>query len=255
MIHVAICDDDRKLAADLKIDLERISKDVQNAEIQVALYNSGEEFLCAVENDMIFHIVFMDIEMGNVNGIEAGLVLREKAEIDDTIIIYISNHENYADALVNVGIFRFMQKPIVMDQLERYFTRALNQVVKSANKTNEPTKLHYKINRKLHTIHMDEIAFIRNTTKLLELYLWNVECESISRKDSFYSSIAEVMKKLPNELFVQCSRSHIVNLNYIKNLVDSDFILADKDETKIRINRTFKSAKTAYMKFRGNRYG
>ncbi len=65
-----------------------------------------------------FGLIFLDIEMQYVNGIEAGKIIREKMKDELTKIVYISGSDNYAMELFQVRPLDFLIKPISKDYWE-----------------------------------------------------------------------------------------------------------------------------------------
>ena len=89
----------------------------------------------------------------------------------------------------------------------------------------------------------------------MEIYVWKKEDESIRFLDGFYSSVSELIGRLPGQRFVQCSRTHIVNLGYIKRIGGNSLTLMDKSETEMKMGRGFsENVRDAYMKFKRDRY-
>ena len=93
MIHVAICDDDSNIVEYIGKYLETKNKQTSDITLDISLYKSGEDFLRAIETGDKFQIVFMDIQMNDVNGVEVGKTLRSQPDGDDVIMIYISYYD------------------------------------------------------------------------------------------------------------------------------------------------------------------
>lgn len=59
-----------------------------------------------------FHILYLDISMGGMNGVEVGNRLRSHFQNTDTILIYVSSYDQRAKEVFRLQTFRFLSKPI-----------------------------------------------------------------------------------------------------------------------------------------------
>ena len=92
-INIAICDDEQE-------SLHMIQKELYNAanklkiEIETYAYNDGKKVLDSIYNENEdFDILFLDIDMPDISGLEIARKLRQKNL--DIILIFISAHEQY----------------------------------------------------------------------------------------------------------------------------------------------------------------
>lgn len=249
-MKIAICDDDASFTENLAKYIRKRSAEIETTEIQVFVFHSGEDFLSAVESKNSFDIVFMDIEMGGMNGITVGNHLRNQSDCDDVVIIYISSHTSFSDALLDVGNVRFIKKPCSIEKLDFIFDRAIAQVHKYMERT--PSKFVYTVHKDNLTVDTNRLVYLKGTGKLISIYIWDSTNKRIKYADKFYSSVSEAIKQLPQESFVRCARSLIVNLAYVEQLRSAAFILADEKETQITIGKTYRlEAKKAYFSHMG----
>jgi len=237
-MKIAICDDDKSVVTKLSHYLKQKSDKMHEGVMEVWVYHCGEDFLKDVESGMKFHIVFMDIEMGTMNGIAVGHQFRKNSEYDDVIFIYISSHRTYSQELLDIGNVRFIRKPI-SKELDIVFTRAVAQAQKYIDKT--PAKFIYTVNKDLFSVNLDMIVYLKSSGKFLELYIWDNVKREIILTDRYYSTIADATKQLPNEKFFQCERAHVVNLAFVKRTLKSSFILMDVSGTQLPIGKTYRA--------------
>ena len=125
MLKIAICDDDVKMTGMLDTILEKIAK--RNfVKIDTEVFLDGGKLEKAVEEKMYFDIIFLDIEMGDEDGITAARKIRETDR--NVLIIYVTSHESYMQESFSVRPFRFVVKPIEEKILERYFLEAYEEI-------------------------------------------------------------------------------------------------------------------------------
>jgi DNA-binding LytR/AlgR family response regulator len=249
MIRIAVCDDDVNIIDYLQKYLDGIKTQSHESKLDITPFRSGEDFLQAIEQGAVFHIVLMDIQMDKMSGVEVGQALREQPNGDDIILIYISSHDSYFGDLVQLGSFRFIGKPIDEKELDEVFSRALRQAVKYKNAVTSPNLFHFKLGSEQYSIRTDEIAFMRNLKRTITLFTWDKAESAISTTYKFYSTIESVMEQLLDEGFIRCERSHIVNLSIIHRLEKDSFVLLDDKNTRIPIGKVYKlETKDAYFK-------
>lgn len=93
MINIAICDDDRPFTGIVEQLLRRIA-DEQGLDINCEVFFDGSDIVRAVtEQQMYFDLIYLDIEMKDMDGVNTALALREM-ELP-ALIVYISVHEEY----------------------------------------------------------------------------------------------------------------------------------------------------------------
>lgn len=109
---IAICDDE-------KIICSQVEKLVKNQEpnCDIKLFDSGEELL---KEQGKFDIIFLDIQMDGINGIETARILRNKKE--ETILIFITGIKEYVFEAFDVSAFHYLLKPIEEKSLLRYLS-------------------------------------------------------------------------------------------------------------------------------------
>jgi len=188
--------------------------------------------------------------MGAMSGVDAGQALRMLPDGDDTIMVYISSHDSYFEELVQLGSFRFVRKPIDEKELDDVVGRALTQAMKYSKVSAVPSLFKFTIGSEPFTVKTNEIAYMKNIKRTITLYVWNSTDNSIKSANKFYSTIDDVTKRLPAMEFIQCERSHIVNLGIVHRMEKDSFVLIDDKNTRIPIGKVFKpETKKAYFRY------
>lgn len=105
MIGIAICDDDSKFTG----ELETLVIDESNKleiRVETEVFSVGKTLLNSIQNSEYYDLIFIDIEMKQVDGITAA---RQLHEIDRTVLlIYVSGYDKYLQELFEVEPFRFL---------------------------------------------------------------------------------------------------------------------------------------------------
>ena len=240
MIRIAICDDDEDVIENVKQHLIGIDSELTDERLNISAYTSGEMFLSDIDLGLSFHIVFMDIEMDGINGVDVGKQLRERQDGDDTIMIYVSSHNRFFEELVQIGSFRFIQKPIDNNKLRDTFSRALNQAIKLNRATKTSVIFKYKSGSDYHSITTSKIVYMKSVRRTIEVVAQDSIENRLYVEGKFYSTVDEVLEQLPKDSFVRCGRSLVVNLYFVHHIEKDAFILSDNKSTRVPIGRKYK---------------
>ncbi|WP_373481424.1 response regulator [Acetobacterium sp.] len=101
MFRIGICDDQRAICSQIEgIILENQNTFVEQVEIDV--FYSGEKLAEFIKNEHDFDLVFLDIEMEGLNGLDLGRKIREEMDNQTMQIIYVSGKESYYKDLFDV---------------------------------------------------------------------------------------------------------------------------------------------------------
>jgi len=90
MLKVGICDDEPTVCTKIKDIIFKYSK-LNSKKIEVDVFNSGEELYEYLLDDYCLDIIFLDIELDELDGIEVGKKIREEFKNELTRIVYISS--------------------------------------------------------------------------------------------------------------------------------------------------------------------
>lgn len=124
MLNIAIVEDDTQQAAQLESALKTYGSEY-GVLLSVTIFHSALAFLGNYSAK--YDIVFMDIMMPMLNGMDASHILREKDE--HVMIIFVTSMQQFAVQGYEVGAFDFIVKPIRYPEFKLKFTRALRKLL------------------------------------------------------------------------------------------------------------------------------
>ena len=125
MIKIAVCDDDIAFTGTTQTFLDQIAKE-QHLELEVSIFLSGKSLVQEYQEINHFDLIFLDIEMNGMDGIETAKLIREKDY--HVLIVYISSHEEYLRQLFEAEPFRFLKKPVGYEDFLSVFLLAQKRI-------------------------------------------------------------------------------------------------------------------------------
>ena len=116
MVKIAICDDEQAICSQIEKILLDYSKRTC-LEIDIEVFYSGEELYRYIELGHVFDLIYLDIEMELMNGVEVSKKIRNSMKDHKTEIVYISGKDGYDRQLFDVQPLHFIPKPINSEKI------------------------------------------------------------------------------------------------------------------------------------------
>ncbi|KQB99155.1 LytTR family DNA-binding domain-containing protein [Pedobacter sp. Hv1] len=163
-------------------------------------------------------LVFLDVEMPELSGIEVASLLPE-----GTFIVFITSHSKYAVEAIQKDAIGYLLKPFSYHM----FVTCIDKIKARTQKTdmdNNNNKDWGKIflntgtKGKLTQINVSEIRYVEALKNTISIH---------AQKEVFLlrSSIKNIIAQLPNKVFIRIHRSYIVNIDHIRSVDGSTVTL------------------------------
>lgn len=229
-VQIAICDDSPE-------DIKKLSEALYayNDSIQITEYSNGE-FLAAdcLEHENLFDILFLDIYMPSLNGIETASKIR--SAMKDVIIIFVSSsNEHYPEAF-EVYAFNYIIKPVNCEKLNNLMDHALMNMNKEYRQ-----QIQFTYKSKHYRIFCRDILYVESKDKIILFHMVNnttMQC---------YAKLDELSKQLPGDSFIRIHQSFVLNIYYITEMYENHFCIGS---SVINISKKYqKSAKDKYFDY------
>lgn len=230
-MQIAICDDNA-IERELFFDILAAFFDSKSLSSKIEQYSSGIELLCDVEEGKWYDIIFMDIFMDKMLGIDVARNLRKIGY--DGKIIFQTVSADFAIESYEVEASAYILKPYDVKKL----TNIVNRVVKNIDND------FYTIKQRSNYVRIpySEIIYVESKNSKCILHRTDGRCYTV------YKRLDEIEGELAvDPRFLRCHQSYLVNMDYILQ-VDKQFRLSTGDSVMIR-QRDIKAIRDKYSDF------
>jgi DNA-binding LytR/AlgR family response regulator len=184
-----------------------------------------------LENNICADLLFLDIYMPEINGIETAHKIRAKHK--DIKIIFLSSSRDFYPEAYEVFAFNYIVKPFDKERLYSVLNRALEELRKESG-----YKIRVQYKGTTHSVNCSDILYLESRDKLLLFHLADgsvLQC---------YGRLEEILRELPRQFFLRCHQSFIVNLTHV----------AEMGENYLRVGPAVISVSRKFRKEVNDRY-
>ena len=217
MLLIAIVDDDPKDASQLKDCVEAYCRKNSLAAL-VHTYRDGLDFIRGAETH---DIIFLDIQMGKLDGLETARLLRKINQ--ESILIFVTNMAQFAIKGYEVDALDFIIKPASLASIVYVMDKAMKRL-----DGNTRAMFSLKTADGAVSLSANDIAYV-------EVFDHNLVYHTTRGEYTVRGRLSDVSEKLDQEKFVMCNRSFIVNLRHVSN-VTADYLLIG--DTRISVSKS-----------------
>ena len=239
MLKIAICDDERycrKYIHDALINYEKEA----GAIYEIDHFHSGEELLKLGMDVMKYKIIFLNINMNKLDGIETAKYIREISK--DIFIVFVTAYINYTLEGYKVDAVRYLLKD------HSNFQNTLSECMDAIAE-----KMDYKIvqrtfefNEGIKKISLERLLYIESNLHKLEFHV----IEDGVRIYTMYGVLSKLDHELENNGFIRIHQSYLVNLRYIKSVTRYKAKLMNGTELTIPKAR-YSIVKNKFISYKG----
>ena len=205
--------DDEPLA---RIGMERLIRQYSNLKVVGTFKNAVGVTDFLKKNEV--HLLFLDIEMPGINGLELAKILPEQ-----TLVIFTTAYSQYA-----------LVKPITPERFKKAVAKAesYHQLLSEQKTDLEATDAQYisiRANRRNYRIAHSDILYI----EALKDY---VIIHTFTDRYITWINLKNIHSQLPESVFVRVNKSYVVNIQHITSYTHQFVYIGD---TEIPIGRTY----------------
>lgn len=215
--NIAICDDSEVDRLYISTLVEKWGTQTGHI-IRIERFSSAENFLFHYAEKCDYHILLLDIEMGNMDGVTMAKQLRK--ENDAVQIVFITGYSDYIAEGYEVEALHYLMKPVGEEKLSAVLDRAVEKLA-----VNEKV-LNLEVGGEMVRVPVYRIRYAEVSGNYVTIH----GTESVTVK----MTLSDLEKEL-DERFYRASRSCIVNLTCISRVTKTEIRL--RDQTAIPLPR------------------
>ena len=227
LMNIAICDDEKASLETLKYYLTQYSVRHPESDFHTTCFLSAKKLLKSFSNSPDYTVVFLDIEMPELNGIDLAekiLTLGNR----NTLIVFVSSYPDYMHNSFRVHPFQFLVKPLSFENFEH----VMNQIIENiAVEEKMLTILPLNDQGGKCVVHLDNIISIESTKKRRSLLF--TLCDG--RELNVHGTFSEWEHELADKNFLSPFRGVLINILHIK-YIQTDCLTLDSGK-KIPVSR------------------
>ena len=230
-MRIAICDDEKNIR---ELIANKVAKQYPDAEI--IFFPSGEELLLSDES---IDILFLDIQMSGIDGMETARELRKKDK--SVILVFVTAVEEYVFQAFDVGAFNYIVKPIDNGKFSDVLHRAVDEWSSQSINEKEPEERYVLINNSgVHTkVILDEIVYA-------EVFNRKVVIHKLDGEIEYYGKMSD-LESLAGDSFFRPHRAYLINFKYVEKY-DATTIYLERG-TVLMAKLKFPEFVKKYMKY------
>lgn len=234
----AVIIDDEQAARDR---LQRLLTPFDDFEI-IASASDGEKG-AALVNELRPDIVFLDIEMPELNGLEAARLFEYHP-----VIVFVTAFNQYAVQAFEAESIDYLLKPVTLERLEKTIQRIRRNVTTSAPdisavirqltvKNEQGLRFSVKMHDEVFFIPEKDVCYFKAEEKYVFLCTHDAEYY-------YDGTLKELEEKLNTERFLRIHKSFIIAVNKVKSCkknIIGDFLVKmnDKAASELRVGRGY----------------
>ncbi|MBQ7338728.1 MAG: response regulator transcription factor [Clostridia bacterium] len=200
-LKIAICDDEQEQIEQLRtLIMQWCAQCGHTADVYP--FSSAEAFLFAYEDDRVYDILLLDVEMKALSGID--LAKRIRKEGSHAEIIFVTSHFEFIGEGYEVDALHYLVKPVHAEKLSQVLTRAVEKL------SVEPPSVVISCDGETVKLYESEILFV-------ESFLHYIVIHTCRGEYRIKESISAFEMRL-SDVFYRIHRSYLVSLKNISRI-------------------------------------
>lgn len=236
-LNIAVCDDLKEERVGLSRMIRAYCQE-RGIDLRLRLYSSGRELLDSVERSGPLNMLFLDIYMPGLSGVDTARELRKTDK--SCAVVFVTTSTDHGLESYEVEASDYIVKPVRSEDVDRamdWYISHMPEELRSLRVYSEGEWMDYPLSSILYIEILDHQSYIhiKNRTVVVR------------------RSMSDLVSSIDSPDFMRCHRSYLVNLNYVQSIENCDFRLTDGTLVPIRagnlnkiredfINWTYKKA-------------
>lgn len=236
MIEIGICDDNKVILENIKYEILLKSNKI-GRDVKITTFSEGKKMLDILnKNNKIFDLIFLDIDMPNIDGFKIAEYIRRYN--NKMIIIFITSMDNLVYDSFKYSPLRFIRKNSLNGELDEGLLAAFKQIDKINN------YYVFKTYEGVLKIVIEDVIYIESIMRKIYINTSNNKYQLIGYK---FNALVNTFQ---NNNFVMIHRTLVVNMKYIFSIESNEVILDSGKKLNLSRYRS-REVRQAFAKFDG----
>lgn len=211
MPNIALVEDEPEAADVLAAFIARYAGE-KGLELTVTRFGNAMDFEMTHQH---FDLVFMDIQMPGINGMEAAQLMRTYDS--ETPIIFVTNLAQYAVKGYEVDALDFIVKPVTYFNFRMRMDKAMRRIRRNASRS-----IAIGTRDGMRVVALSDIEYVEVSKHDLSYHLVDEEEPLV-----VYGSLVAFEQEVTGGTFVRISNSCLVNMNRIRSMRGGELTMRD----------------------------
>ena len=239
MLNIAICDDEKYFRQEITELLTTYLND-KGIVNSIDAFSSGEEFTHLGIEMLKYDVVFLDINMDRLNGLETAKKIREHSK--DIFIVFVTAYIDYTLEGYKVDAIRYILKN--NNTLKSAVEECLDAVCDKMNYSIAKEEFAFIEEKKI--LSPEQILYISSNLHKLTFYVM----EDSLKEYTMYMTLDDMESKLSDAGFLRIHQSYLVNISHVKKIIRYSLTMDNGVELSIPKTR-FKEVQKAVAEYKG----
>lgn len=197
IVRFAVCDKNKTV-----IRMIEQYKSVTKLDILLCPFQDGISIEKKIQLGMFFDVIFLDMEMEGITGIEVGKWLREIRKNEKTEIIYMAEDERHVVELFQNRPFDFLLKPLTEKKIFQVLDKLFRVRIIGER------KFRYTIYGVSYEEQIKNILYFQSDLRTIEMV-------TMEKTEKFVGKLSQLEEQVVLQSFIRTHQSYLVNPEYI----------------------------------------
>lgn len=209
-IKIAICDDEDFFREEMEKLVSVYGNDAEH-DFDIHTYSKAEDVATDIlEKNEQYHILFLDVEMDGMTGMEAAQKLRREGY--KGVICFVTSQDRYAFDAFGVEAIGYVKKPAKYQDVKRLVQKALIQIYYQRDEE-EAKKRYLEITTQNEKVMLDlqQVLYVEKRRNQCVIHMEDSEIVC-------YETLKKLYERLDKSKFSFTHQGFIVNFDKIKEV-------------------------------------
>ncbi len=222
-IRIAVVEDDQASCQQVIDYLNRYQQET-DMQFTVSVFNDGARLV--ERYSPTYDILLLDIEMKEMNGMEAARLIRKRD--DNVVIVFITAAPQYAINGYEVRALSYLLKPVSWFAFSQELRKSINAVQQA-----DKESLLIETGNGQTRLALSDILYFESVRHTIVTH-------TLDGQLSFSGTLKDLEAKLSDHHFFRSNSCYLVNLKHVMGFEDQDCVLSNNE--RLRVSRPRKKA-------------